>query len=71
MPVTDVYVTVLCLLSYLALPLHRCGCEFHVFLLDRKETARKSWSPFTLPPAQVALSSFLKEAGVVLTGGFL
>lgn len=69
MPVIDVCY---CAVSYLVLPLHRYGCEFRVFLVERKETAKKPWSLFYLAfSSWVALSSFLKEDGVVLTDASL
>lgn len=57
MPVIEVYATVLGLLSYLVLPLHRCGCEFCVFLLERKETGDKPLILFSLPSALELLSA--------------
>lgn len=44
-------------MSYLVLPLHRCECEFCVFLLERKETAKKPLSLFFLPSALGLLSA--------------
>lgn len=40
----EVYVTVLCPSSYLEHPLHRYGCEYRVFLLERAAT-----EPLSLP----------------------